>query len=274
MDGTFGVPPQFCKLYTVHGLRANRTIPCAYALLPNKQEATYNNMCTQIRAVVPGAPQSVVTYFEKGAINAVADAYPGVDQRGCLYHLTSNIYKNVQNRGLQPLYNNDNVFRQNIQFLSGLPLVPLADVIDSFDTIVNNCGVQEQPILDYFEHTYIGTVRARIRQNPMFAIDFWNLFDRVGELPRTNNAVEGWHNAFSQSFPARNPDIWTIIRAIKKEEALVRMAMGQIAAGVDPPLQKRVYRRINENLFTVVGDYHNRQRLDYLRGISYNLYRR
>ena len=93
-------------------------------------------------------------------------------------------------------------------------------------------------------------------------------------MPRTNNAVEGWHNAFNQALPARNPDIWRYISAIKKEEALARMAIGQVAVGGEPPIQKRVYRRLTENLATVVADFPNRNRLDYLRGISFNLYRR
>ena len=42
MDGTFTVaPPQFAQLYTIHGLRNGHHVVRCYALLPNKQEATY-----------------------------------------------------------------------------------------------------------------------------------------------------------------------------------------------------------------------------------------
>ena len=35
------------------------------------------------------------------------------------------------------------------------------------------------------------------RKNPRFDIFMWNCFERVNQdLPRTNNAIEGWHNAF------------------------------------------------------------------------------
>ena len=35
------------------------------------------------------------------------------------------------------------------------------------------------------------------RKNPRFSISMWNCFSRVDlDLPRTNNAVEGWYNAF------------------------------------------------------------------------------
>ena len=42
MDGTFKTAPElFFQLYTIHSCTANRVLPCVYALLPNKQQATY-----------------------------------------------------------------------------------------------------------------------------------------------------------------------------------------------------------------------------------------
>ena len=42
MDGTFKTAPElFFQLYTIHSCTANRVLPCIYALLPNKQQATY-----------------------------------------------------------------------------------------------------------------------------------------------------------------------------------------------------------------------------------------
>lgn len=36
---------------------------------------------------------------------------------------------------------------------------------------------------------------------PLFEIDLWNLTNRIKDcLPRTNNFVEAWHNAFSNMF--------------------------------------------------------------------------
>lgn len=50
----------------------------------------------------------------------------------------------------------------------------------------------------YFEDNFIGRTMTRNRRNnPRFAISMWNCFERANhDLPRTNNAVEGWHNAF------------------------------------------------------------------------------
>ena len=67
--------------------------------------------------------------------------------------------------------------------------------------LCNHCGTQEQPLLQYFESTYVGELRAGVGANPLFPLDIWNVYDRVvGGLPRTTNCAEGWHNAFQGSF--------------------------------------------------------------------------
>ena len=45
MDGTFKTAPElFFQLYTIHSCTAKKVLPCVYALLPNKQQATYNRL--------------------------------------------------------------------------------------------------------------------------------------------------------------------------------------------------------------------------------------
>ena len=42
-DGTFREsPPLFAQVYTIHSARLGQILPAVYALLPNKQGATYN----------------------------------------------------------------------------------------------------------------------------------------------------------------------------------------------------------------------------------------
>ena len=90
-------------------------------------------------------------------------------------------------------------------------------------------------------------------------------------MPRTNNAVEGWHNKFNQHIGCHHANIWKIIDIIQKEEDLSEVELTHIRQGrpaVDP---NPVYVRVNENVSNVVTDYANRAPLDYLRGIAYNI---
>ena len=132
--------------------------------------------------------------FKQSMMGALDQVYYVVPQKGCLFHLSKNVYKRVQNEGMLQLYMNDEQFRTNIRMISALSFVPIADTIQAFDALSNHAGNQEQVILDYFESN-IGELRRGRRLVPRFPHTMWNMSLRVqNELPRTNNDLEGWHN--------------------------------------------------------------------------------
>ena len=67
MDGTFdSVPLIYTQLVTLHALVDGTTIPCVYALLPDKTQATYTRMLRELNNI-PGTnfqPQTVLIDFE------------------------------------------------------------------------------------------------------------------------------------------------------------------------------------------------------------------
>ena len=67
--------------------------------------------------------------FEQSMMGALDRVYPLVPQKGCLFHLSKNIYKHVQNEGLTQLYLNDAVFRTNRRMISAISFAPIADTI-------------------------------------------------------------------------------------------------------------------------------------------------
>ena len=55
------------------------------------------------------------------------------------------------------------------------------------------------------------------RENPLYPVSFCNVKKRVDEdLPRTNNAVEGFHSALHSSITCKHLNIWKLIAALKK----------------------------------------------------------
>ena len=101
MDGTFSSAPlQFAQLYTIHGYRQARNIVCAYALLPNKEANTYVELLNELqRHTNNAAPLSIMIDFESGMISAIQRTYPLSPACGCLFHLSKNVYKKVQESG-------------------------------------------------------------------------------------------------------------------------------------------------------------------------------
>ena len=62
--------------------------------------------------------------------------------------------------------------------------VRVQDVILAFDELCNRGGIDEQPVLDYFETNYIGELRRGQRLLPLFPHELRNIHNRVlNELP-------------------------------------------------------------------------------------------
>ena len=103
LDGTFkSSPVQFMQFYTVQGLTNHRNIVGAYALLSNKRRATYVEMLTEIQRLTHNAmPHSLMTDFELIMLSALSQIYAGIPQVVCFFHLTKNVFRRVQDIGLQ-----------------------------------------------------------------------------------------------------------------------------------------------------------------------------
>ena len=156
--------------------------------------------------------------------------------------------------------------------ICALAFVPLQDVVIAFDTLCIHCGANgnEQVILQYFLRNYIGNLRAGVRMAPSFPQDLWNVHDRVmNGLPRTTNAVEGWHHSFKRSVGQCHATIWKFVDCLKREHASMHLKIAQDIAGVVQPPQSRRYRDLNARILTVTRDYANRNTVDFLRAISY-----
>ena len=100
----------------------------------------------------------------------------------------------------------------------------------------------------------------------------WNMYDQtIGDLPRTNNAAESWHWRFQANVGAYHPNFWKFIDILKRERSLNHVNISQARAGHQPEPQRRRYQDSNRRIKNIVQDYHNRDRLQYLRGLAHNI---
>ncbi len=194
-DGTFSiVPPLFTQLYTIHADCMGQCHPLIYALLPNKQERSYDLLLDEVKNLIPRAnPQSVSTDFEKAAINSFESRFPNVQVLGCFFHFSQNVYKKISENGLQVRYRNDANFALSARMIPALAFVPLQDQDVYFNDLSVHLDPVLQPVLDYVEDTYFGRFQRRgnVRRPCMFPPPIWNVYDRtVSGMGRTNNAVE------------------------------------------------------------------------------------
>lgn len=93
-------------------------------------------------------------------------------------------------------------------------------------------------------------------------------------MPRTNNAVEGWHNAMQSSISCSHPTIFKFIQAIKNEQALQEMKLTQICSGQELK-EKKKYRDFDNRLRNVVRSYEYNNNtsnfVEYLGSIAHNI---
>ena len=216
MDGTFDTaPPLFTQIYSIHGTHLGRTHPLVFALLPNKRQATYESMFTELKNISPRNlnPTSVLTDFEMAAIQATRSAFPTSHNSARFFHLSQNIYRKIQQSGLQHRYEEDADFALQCKMIPALAFVPPQDVSDAFEELSDYLHDALQPVMDYFEDNYIERPgRRRIRRNPTFPIELWNVNNR--DNARTTNAVEAWHRGVQSLLGEIHPTIWKLINGL------------------------------------------------------------
>lgn len=157
MDGTFKCAPDiFYQIFSIHILLHGSVYPVVYALLPNKQQATYERFFVALNSLRQFNPTTVSSDFEMAILNAVNTIYPSADTCGCFFHFCQCIYRKVQDCGLQAEYSQID-FNMFIRMMAALAFVPVGSVIDSYETLLEAHAPQSaQPVIDYFEDNFIG----------------------------------------------------------------------------------------------------------------------
>ena len=231
--------------------------------MQDKRQETYERVLNHENFLTGGVnPNSINFDFKRAAINATETIYPNTNLYACLFHLSQNIYRNVQVNGRSIQYQNDPVFRTNIRMICGSAFVPTRDIETSFTILSQHCGWAEAPILDYLETYYIAELRRGVRCPPMLEHSLWSVYHRViNKLPRTTNALEGWHNAFARSVGQSHANIWKFIDTMKMEHVHIHIAITK-HNNYGPILKAKVkYTNVNDRINNIVADYANKQRM-------------
>src|ERR1051325_3594150 len=135
--------------------------------------------------------------------------------------------------------------------LAALAFVPEADVEIAFEALADELPLEAQPVVDYFEDTYIGRVRQQVRRGATYPISVWNVNSRVqSDLPCTNNAVEGWHRSFQSHLAGFHPNIWKFIQILQRQQALTEVSVEQFVAGDAAAAKRLKYRDLDTRIGT------------------------
>lgn len=172
-------------------------------------------------------------------------------------------------------HDQDPALRQKLRSLAALSFLPPNEVAEAFEDLHEEMPQECADLLSYFEDSYVGRMRRNRRMDPIFRIDIWNNHERVmNDLPRTTNAVEGWHCAFGKACGGSHLNLFKFIGVLKREQSLNEVKIAQLLAGGAPPRRQKKYCDLDQRIKTLVQRYAagDLGRSDFLRGVSYNVH--
>jgi hypothetical protein len=110
------------------------------------------------------------------------------------------------------------------------------------------------------------------RKKPQFEHKLWNVYDRViADLPRSNNSVEGWHNAFANRVAISHPTIGKLTEKIRREQSKFEVDIAKLLQGHVVKAKKACYRKLDERIARLVQAFDSSQVDQYLKNIAANI---
>ena len=209
--------------------------------------------------VVP-SPISIMTDFEAAAMNSFRSHFPQADVSGCYFHLGQSAWRKIQKigNGLPDKYKAEPEFALRVRKFLALAFVPTDQVRDYMQLLLRDEASRGDGLLatfaEYFQRIYVG-------QEYLIAERFdratWNMYQRVKEqLPRTNNAVEGFHSAFAKDIKD-HPPITVLSQKYRKVQHHKANMRKQHLDGRKLPPVKKTYQKVTASIRRQVERFDN-----------------
>jgi len=179
--------------------------------LPGKTTEHYVESFKAIDSYGPFEPETIMCDFERAIHAAIRQVWPSCTIDCRYFHFKKSIWARLSSLGFSEEYK---VLGSDVSTwfkkVGAMPFVHLGDVEDAWEVLRSDYPADLVEFADYFESTWVSG-----RNN--FDHYIWNKHDTVlAGLPRSNNAVEGWHNGFQQLVGHSNPTIWNFLNANEK----------------------------------------------------------
>lgn len=143
-----------------------------------------------------------------------------------------------------------------------LPFIPFQEIPAVFQTLAVEAATEPlQELVGYISTNWITST--------IFPPKDWSVY---GEAVRTNNDVEGWHNALNRRASGRpRLPLYQLIELLHMEAKLVQLQMRLVADKKLARIQRKRYRGYQQKIFVLWGKYSNREKTvqQLLKGCSF-----
>ena len=166
---------------------------------------------------------SAVIDFESATWLGLRDCFPDIDLRGCGFHWSQAIYRQVQELHLGPAYMKGGDITTTIKKLLALPYLPHRLMEKHFKGMMSEAsapGNDERlvKLLDYVNRCWFSS--------PVWSPKDFCLYQR---LVRTNNDLEGYHNRINKKLPRHNPAVYVLLPILYAEAELVEVTCSLVS---------------------------------------------
>ena len=156
----------------------------------------------------------------------------------------------VQELGLQVAYTEDQGTYEWIRKLLALPFLPYADITTQFERLRLGIEGPRKELTDYIASQWI--------YNAIFPMKDWSVFMQP---VRTNNDIEGWHNALNRRANGRSSlPFYVLIQLLHREARLVEVQMRLVADHKLMRIQRKKYRVLQARLHNEWEQYQSRKK--------------
>ena len=112
--------------------------------------------------------------------------------------------------------------------------------------------------LFFIIHNIAFCINGGHRRVSLFELGLWNMYNQtLDDLPRTDNAIEGWHRSFQANVGAYHQNFWKFIDILKREQNFTQVNIAQARAGHQPDPQRRRYLDSNQRIKNIVQVLHH-----------------
>jgi len=182
-DGTFKAISGtiFSQVFMVLGQSAvGKVVPCVFALLPDKEKATYKRVAEAIKQQFGDIPirlKKIMQDYEKGMNLGFQSVFPEAEIEGCDFHFKQVLRRRISSDGLLVLYNMDTRFQSLVHSIWALTFVHPDDVLTAWDSVVREIitdnladwitdwGDSIKSFLKYLDNQWIGELNARTQES-------------------------------------------------------------------------------------------------------------
>ena len=112
---------------------------------------------------------------------AIREVLPGVEIKGCSFHWSQAVWRQVQQVGLAETYRRRLGVHKFIRMLLALQFLPAAHIRQAFNTLAGRATTPEtSALVEYMRRQWVNST--------VFRLQDWSVFR---QMIRTNNDVEG-----------------------------------------------------------------------------------